>query len=76
MKNFPREWTEESDSFTVRLTSGALVLDAKAGREADFDGIARTILNRTDHFAVFPRRDAFGLYDSVQIISTAPLAAI
>ncbi|RZJ02092.1 MAG: hypothetical protein EON90_00400 [Brevundimonas sp.] len=76
MNIFPREWTEETEAFTVRRLAGSLVLEAKPGNEADFDAIARGILNRFDDYAAFPRRDEHGRYDSVQIISTAPFSAM
>ena len=73
MKTFPLEWTRESDAFTVEVAAGSITLSAKPGREAEFDIFTRAIVNRDD-FAAFPRHDANGRYDSVEILSPMSLS--
>lgn len=39
-----------------------------AGRETQFDALARLVINHVGPFAVFPRKGASGLYDCVHIV--------
>jgi hypothetical protein len=75
MKTFPAEWIRESEVFTVEVAANSVLLCAKPGREAEFDAFTRRINNSVGHFAAFPRRDARGRYDSVEILATMPQAA-
>lgn len=68
MKTFPVEWTRESDVFTVEAAANSVMLRAKSGREVEFDNLTRDIVDRDD-IAAFPRRDAHGRYDSIEILS-------
>lgn len=68
------EWTEESDIFTVDLSGGTLVLRARPGQESVFSDFTRDLIDRVGDFAAFPRLDAKGRYDSVQIVSDEPPA--
>lgn len=74
MKTFPPEWTTGSDAFTAEVTSASVRLHARAGREVEFDAYTRGVVNSVGEFAAFPRRDARGLYDSVEILPTLPQA--
>lgn len=75
MKTFPAEWMSESDVLTVEVAANSVLLCSKPGREAEFDAFTRRIINSVGHFAAFPRRDAQGRYDSVEILPTMPQAA-
>jgi hypothetical protein len=68
------QWTEQSAIFTIDLSGGTLVLRARPGHEASFNDFTRDIVNQVGDFVAFPRLDASGRYDSVQIISGCPRA--
>lgn len=49
------------------VDDGFLILPVP-GREAQFDALARLVIDHVGPFAVFPRKGADGLYDCVHIL--------
>lgn len=49
------------------MEDGFLILPVP-GREAQFDALARLVIEHVGPFAAFPRKGADGLYDCVQIL--------
>lgn len=56
-----------SDHGIEPVEDGFLILPVP-GREAQFDALARLVIDHVGPFAVFPRKGAGGLYDCVHIV--------
>lgn len=60
---------EPSEDHDVEPFAGGFTLVRKAGRTAQFDALARRVLDRNDEaYTAFARPDLQGGYESVQII--------
>ena len=68
MSLFVATLREPSDDHVVEVGSDAFLVRARPGRSAEFDRLARRILDHYLEVAAFARKDATGRYDQVEII--------